>query len=95
MRGQLALIMKLLVPSVVYVLLIGGLKLGLVERDGLGIYVSSTLFIAYFMMRLGRYSLIKTAPVALGVSIFFFLVFEIWFKVPLPKRPVESLFGLD
>jgi hypothetical protein len=25
----------------------------------------------------------------------FFVVFEIWFKVPLPKGPVESLLGLN
>jgi len=25
----------------------------------------------------------------------FYLVFEIWFKVPLPKGPLESWLGLD
>jgi hypothetical protein len=24
----------------------------------------------------------------------FFLIFEFWFKVPLPKGPLESLLGL-
>lgn len=94
-RGQLALIMKFMVPSVVYAIGIGGLALGPLEFGGLGIYVASTLFIAYFMLRLGGYSLAGTLPVAFGVSIFFFLVFEIWFKVPLPKGPLESWLGLN
>jgi hypothetical protein len=25
----------------------------------------------------------------------FFVIFEIWFKVPLPKGPVEGWLGLD
>ena len=62
---------------------------------GLGIYVASTLFIAYFMLRLGGYSVVKTLPVALGVSLAFFLIFEIWFKVPLPKGPLETFLGFN
>jgi putative tricarboxylic transport membrane protein len=31
--------------------------------------------------------------VALGVPLFFFLVFERWFLVPLPKGPLEALLG--
>jgi hypothetical protein len=33
--------------------------------------------------------------VSLGVVVAFFFIFEIWFKVPLPKGPIEALFGLD
>ena len=83
-RGQLRLILALLVPSVIYTALI----------HVLGIYVASVLFIGYFMMRIGRYALPRAATVALGVSVVFFLIFEIWFKVPLPKGPLEALFGL-
>lgn len=93
-RGQLALIMKFMVPTVVYVLAIGGLAWP-VEIGGLGIYLASALFIAYFMLRLGGYSIARTLPVALGVSVAFFLVFEVWFKVPLPKGPLETLFGFN
>jgi putative tricarboxylic transport membrane protein len=84
-RGQLLLVMKMLVPSIVYVILI---KL-------LGIYVASTLFIAFFMRWLGKSPWAKTAAVALGVSVVFFVLFEIWFKVPLPKGPLEAWLGLD
>jgi putative tricarboxylic transport membrane protein len=84
-RGQLATIMAVLIPTAVYVGLIGWL----------GLYVSSALYIAYFMRRLGKYGLALTAAVALGVSIAFFLVFEIWFGVPLPKGPLEAALGLN
>jgi hypothetical protein len=84
-RGQFVLVLKMLVPSIVYVVLI---KL-------LGIYVASTLFIAFFMKWLGKYPWAKTLAVALGVSVVFFLLFEVWFKVPLPKGPLESSLGLD
>jgi len=33
--------------------------------------------------------------VALGNSTVFFLIFEVWFKIPLPKGPLEALLGLD
>jgi hypothetical protein len=84
-RGALVQVMKMLVPSVAYVALI---KL-------LGIYVASTLFIAFFMRWLGKTPWAKTAAVAIGVSVVFFLLFEVWFKVPLPKGPLESWLGLD
>ena len=84
-RGQLKLVFMLLVPSVIYVALI----------DWLGIYVASTLFIGYFMIWVGKYSWLKTVPVALGVSIVFFMLFEIWFKVPLPKGPLEAMIGFQ
>lgn len=81
---QLKLILTVLAPTIVYVALIGWL----------GFYVASTLFIAYFMQRIGKYSWLKIAPIAIGVSVAFFLVFEIWFQVPLPKGPLESALGL-
>jgi hypothetical protein len=84
-RGQFALVLKMLVPSVLYVVLI----------NLLGIYVASTLYIAFFMKWLGRYPWAKTGAVALGVSVVFFLLFEGWFKVPLPKGPLEAWLGLD
>jgi hypothetical protein len=84
-RGALMQVMKMLVPSIVYTILI---KL-------LGIYVASTLFIAFFMRWLGKSPWAKTAAVALGVSVVFFLLFEVWFKVLLPKGPLEAWLGLD
>ncbi|HXZ55369.1 MAG TPA: tripartite tricarboxylate transporter TctB family protein [Burkholderiales bacterium] len=83
-RGELKKILTVLVPTMVYVALIAWL----------GFYVASTLYIAYFMWQLGKYSWLKTVPVSVGVSVAFFLIFEIWFSVPLPKGPLESALGL-
>jgi len=83
-REQLALILTVLVPTVVYVAVIAYL----------GFYVASTLYIAYFMWKLGKYSWLKIVPVSIGVSVAFFLVFETWFQVPLPKGPLEAALGL-
>lgn len=83
--GQLRLVLTVLIPTAIYVGLIGWL----------GIYVASTLFIAFFMRRLGLYVWWKVAAVSVGNSVFFFLIFETWFKIPLPKGPLESLLGLN
>ena len=84
-RGAFRQVLWMLLPSIVYVALV----------KPLGIYVSSTLFIAFFMRRLGRYPWLKVVTVAVGVSLVFFLLFEVWFKVPLPKGPLEGWLKLD
>jgi putative tricarboxylic transport membrane protein len=60
----------------------------------LGIYLSAFVLIAFFMRRHGHYRWPLAGAVALGVPLFFFLVFERWFLVALPKGPVEALLGL-
>jgi hypothetical protein len=82
-RAQLVLVLAILWPMAVYV---GAIHL-------LGLYLASLLLIAYFMRRYGRYGWLATAGVAVGVPLFFFLVFERWFLVPLPKGPIERLLG--
>jgi hypothetical protein len=82
--GQLKLVLTVLVPAVIYVALIGGA----------GIYVASALYIGFFMRWLGKYPWWKVAAVSIGNSVVFFLIFEIWFKVPLPKGPLENLLGV-
>ena len=83
-REQIRLVIAVLVPIVVYVAAI----------FVLGIYVSSALLIGYFMVRYGKYRWTITLPVALGVPLLFFGVFERWFLVPLAKGPLERLIGL-
>lgn len=82
-RGQIALVIAVLVPMAVYV--------GLIAL--LGIYLASLALIAYFMRRHGRYGWPLTGAVSVGVPLFFFIVFERWFLVPLPKGPIENLLG--
>lgn len=85
MRGQLKMVILVMVPTLVYVALI----------EWLGIYVASTIYIALFMWWLGKYSWIKFVSVSVGVNLAFFVMFEIWFKVPLPKGPLEAALGLN
>jgi len=89
-RGQLKLVLSVLLPSLVYVLLVGGAG----PLPGLGIYVASAIFVAFFMRWLGGYPWWKVAAVSIGNSVFFYLIFEVWFLVPLPKGPLETLLGL-
>jgi putative tricarboxylic transport membrane protein len=83
--GQLKLVLSVLVPTCVYVALIGWI----------GIYVASILFIAFFMRWLGKYAWWKLAAVSVGNSVVFFLIFEVWFKIPLPKGPLEAFLRLN
>jgi putative tricarboxylic transport membrane protein len=83
--GQLKLVLSVLVPTAAYVGLIGWL----------GIYVASAVFVALFMRWLGKYPWWKVAAVSVGNSVAFFLIFEVWFKIPLPKGPLEAVLGLN
>jgi putative tricarboxylic transport membrane protein len=82
-RAQLMQVLAVFWPMCVYVALI----------FPLGIYLASAMLIAYFMVRYGRYRAALTLPVSIGVPLLFFLVFERWFLVPLPKGPLERLLG--
>ena len=82
--GQLKLVLSVLVPTALFA--------GLVTW--IGIYVSSILFIGFFMRWLGKYPWWKVVGVSLGTAVVIYLVFEKWFKVPLPKGPLENLLGL-
>jgi hypothetical protein len=79
--GQLKQVLTVLVPSIVYV--------GAVQVVGL--YVASALFIAGFMAKLGHYSWAKSAAVGGVTAAIFFLMFEVWFKVPLFKGALNPL----
>ena len=81
----LKLVLAVLVPTAIYVAVIGWL----------GIYVASAVFIGFFMRWLGKYPWWKLAAVSIGTSVFFFLIIASWFKVPLPKGSLESLLGLN
>jgi len=82
-RSELVRVLQVFVPTVIYVLLIGFL----------GLYVSSAIFIAFFMAWLGKYPLYKIVPVAVLIPVALFFMFEVWFLVPLPKGPLETALG--
>ncbi len=78
---QLKRVLSVLVPATVYVLAI----------SILGLYVASAIYIALFMIFLGKYSWIKSVIAALAVNTVFFCMFEVWFKVPLYKGVLDPL----
>jgi hypothetical protein len=82
--GQLKLVLTVLVPTAVYVATV----------SWIGIYVSSAVLIGLFMRWLGKYAWWKVLAVSVGTSVALFLVFELWFQVPLPKGPLEGALGL-
>jgi len=81
--SQLRLMMTILIPTSLFVL---GVVL-------IGFYVSSVFFISSFMVWQGKYSHLKSALVGLCVSGALFLLFDVWFLLPLPKGPIETFFG--
>lgn len=80
---RLKLVLLVLVPTLIYVLAI----------QLVGIYVASTLFVAAFMRVMDKYSWLKTLVISVGINVTLFWMFEVQFMVPLPKGPLESLFG--
>jgi putative tricarboxylic transport membrane protein len=81
---QLRRVMSVVVPATIYVALV----------PFLGMYVSSILLIAFFMMWLGKYTALFTLPIAIGVPVFVYVIFERYFQIPLPKGPIEYWLGL-
>ena len=59
----------------------------------MGIYMSSLIFIAAFMVWQGKYSYFKSITVGFGISAALFALFEVWFKLPLPKGFIETWMG--
>ena len=57
----------------------------------IGIYVASAVYIAVFMVWLGKYSWTRSLCVGVGVTVAMFLLFEVWFKVPLFKGSLAPL----
>ena len=80
--------MAVFLPALVFVL---GVQL-------IGIYVSAAIYIAVFMVWLGKYAYWKAIAVGVGVSVALYVLFEIWFQVPLPHgswfNPL-ALFGMQ
>jgi putative tricarboxylic transport membrane protein len=81
---QLRRVTSVIVPATIYVVLV----------PFLGMYVSSMLLIAVFMLWLGGYNVGKTLPIALGVPVIAYIVFERYFQISLPKGAVEYWLGL-
>jgi hypothetical protein len=76
---QLRRVLQVLLPAVLYVLAV----------QVVGIYAASTVYIALFMVLLGKYSWVRSIMVGVSINVLFFLMFEVWFKVPLFKGMLD------
>jgi hypothetical protein len=80
-RVQTGRVLSVLLPAAVYVFV----------TVFLGLYVASAIYIALFMIVLGKYPRTKSIVMAFVIMAFFFVLFEVWFKVPLYKGTLEPL----
>jgi hypothetical protein len=81
---QIRRVLSVLVPAAVYVLAI----------QVFGIYLASAVYIAGFMIILGKFSKAKSIALGIAIAVFFFFMFEVWFKIPLYKgwlKPLDFL----
>lgn len=82
-RERLRPVMIVLLPAVALVIL----------TQFVGLYVASALYIAFYMRWVGAHRWPTVVVLAIGVPLVTFLVFELWFLVPMPKGPLESWLG--
>ena len=82
-KAQIKLVLAIFLPCLAYVALM----------QWVGLYVASIIFIALFMRLQGKFSVFKSALTALIVVAVLFVMFEIWFMVPLIKGPLEAALG--
>jgi len=78
---QIKRVLVVLIPAAVFV---GAIQV-------VGMYISSAVYIAGFMIFLGKFSRVKSVLLALALSALFFAMFEVWFKVPLEKGVLDPL----
>lgn len=57
----------------------------------LGLYVALIVYLTATMVVQGHYRLPRALAVSVGSAVIFYLIFEVWFRVPLLKGPLEAL----
>ena len=82
-RERLAPVLKVLWPAAAAILLM----------HWIGLYVSSALYIGFYMRWVGRHAWTTVVLLACAIPVITFLVFEKWFYVPMPKGPLEAWLG--
>lgn len=82
-RTSFGRVLTVLIPAIGYVAAV----------QFAGFYVASAAFLLLFMVFVGGERVLRALLVAIGVPLFFFFMFEKWFLVPLPKGPIEAMFG--
>ena len=80
-REQLRRVLSVLLPAMVYVLGV----------NFLGLYLASAIYIAMFMVLMGKYPVLRSVLLSVAIIALFFMMFEVWFKVPLFKGSLDPL----
>jgi hypothetical protein len=60
----------------------------------LGMYVAQTVYLCGVMVVQGGYRFPKAAAISVATSLISYVVFEVWFLVPLLKGPLEAWLGI-
>lgn len=72
----------------------GPMVLFLLVAGFLGLYVATALYLMFVMWLQGGYRPWIGALTGVAVAVFFYVVLELWFRVPLAKGPLEALLGI-
>lgn len=78
---QVRRVLMVLLPAAVYVLAI----------QVAGIYIASAVYVAGFMVFLGKFAKAKSIAIGVILAVLVFLMFEVWFKIPLYKGWLNPL----
>jgi len=81
--GQLAPVLKVAAPAAAMVLF----------THWLGLYVAGGVYLAAYMRWIGRHPWPLTLALGVAIPVATFLIFEVWFLVPMPKGPLEAWLG--
>jgi putative tricarboxylic transport membrane protein len=82
-RERLAPVLKVLWPATALVVL----------THVIGLYVSAALYLGFYMRWVGGHGWRAVLALSMVVPVVAFLIFEIWFLVPMPKGPLEAWLG--
>jgi putative tricarboxylic transport membrane protein len=82
-REQLGPVLQVIWPATAMVLL----------THYIGLYVAAALYIGFYMRWVGRHSWLAVVGLAVAIPAISFVIFELWFLVPMPKGPLENWLG--
>jgi putative tricarboxylic transport membrane protein len=82
-RAQASPVLKVLVPA-------GAL---VVATQFIGLYVAGAFYLGLYMRWIGRHAWWLVLLLSLGIPVAMFMIFELWFLVPMPKGPLEDWLG--
>ena len=58
-----------------------------------GLYAAAAIYLAFYMRWVGHHRWLTVILLAIGIPVITFVVFEMWFLVPMPKGPLEAWLG--